>query len=189
MKRFTSPIVAASLAIGLAGACANSTMIVDTDYRDSYDPLNFNLYHGNRDTRVSVIGDTLGTNSRNLSTAVTKTMYGNHEGQRTNFTTNPGPSAEKNLHVIMAFNVEHNSYLCETGGKLESKPTAGKTELQGAWCWGNQTQSYTLATAPSTRPGDPAFKSLVAETTQELFGPPEDNNPLLDDSSTDDTVP
>ncbi|MFT5538856.1 MAG: hypothetical protein ACI82H_000369 [Alphaproteobacteria bacterium] len=182
MKRFTSPAIAASLAIALTGACANKTMVTDTDYRDSYNPLNFSLYHGNRDTRVSVAGDTLGTDSGNFATAVTKAMYGNHDGQRTNFTTNPGPSAEKNLHVIMAFNVEQDRYLCETGGKLVSKSVPGKTVLQGAWCWGDQTQSYVLAMAPATKPGEPAFSNLISETTQDLFGPIKDDNPRVDDS-------
>jgi hypothetical protein len=184
MKRFTTPAIAATLAITLTSACANTTMVTDTDYRDSYDPLNFSLYHGNRDTRVNVIGDSLGTDSRNFAAAVTKAMHSNHIGQRTNFTPTPGPSAEKNFHVIMAFNVDQDRGLCERGDKLPAQTTPGKTLLQGAWCWGNQTQSYVLAMAPSTKPGDRMFNKLISETTQDLFAPVQDNNPRWDDSDT-----
>lgn len=156
--------------VGLLGACAGQPPVTHSNYHDNYHPRNFLKYHAARDTRLEIVGDRLGMETDVFANAVSRAMYGQHYGRPSNFTTRPGPSAEKNLYVIMAFNVAHDRHLCSAAtGKLDPRKVAGMTEVQGAWCWGNETQAWILTQGPAARPGDSGFDSLVAATTQELF--------------------
>ena len=73
--------------------------------------------------------------------AVTDRMQGANEGRRTNFTTTPGKSAEKNLRVVMAFNAAPGGYdLCD-GKAIETKPRKDVLALSAAWCFGDRQDS------------------------------------------------
>jgi hypothetical protein len=149
-------------------ACAPNAIRSQSDFHTAYSFSNFSLYHAKRDTRVDVIGDHFGLTQSAFAKVVTKAMYGNHPGAPTHFTLTPGPSAEKNLRVIMAFNIEPSHYLC-SAGKREPRIVKGQTVLQAAWCWGDRTDSYVMAWTKETKLGDPNFTKLIAEATQELF--------------------
>lgn len=149
-------------------ACAPSAIRSQSDYHTAYSFGDFAVYHAKRDTRVDILGDRFGLNKSAFAKTVTEAMYGNHPGIPANFTATPGPSAEKKLRVIIAFNVEPAHYLCSIG-KLAPKPIKGKTVLQAAWCWGDRTNSYVVAWTQATKPGSQKFKELVAEAIQELF--------------------
>jgi hypothetical protein len=149
-------------------ACAPSAIRSQSDYHTAYSFGDFAVYHAKRDTRVDVIGDHFGLNKSAFAKTVTKAMYGNHPGGPANFTATPGPSAEKNLRVIIAFNVEPVHYLC-SAGKLEPKFVKDKTVVQAAWCWGDRTNSYVVAWTQATKPGSQKFKELISEAPQELL--------------------
>jgi hypothetical protein len=171
MSRILSFAAAMSIAI-LAGACTGQAVVSIADYYDTYNPRNFFTYHAGRDTELRVYGESsFGVNKKTLGDAVANAMYGQHTGRPARFMTTPGPGAEKNLYVIMAFNVEDSRDLCQTVGKLAPKPATGRTTLQGAWCWEQQTQSYVIAEIPAARPGEPMFTQLVGAVTRDLFAP------------------
>jgi hypothetical protein len=165
--KFTRAISITTLAIALS-ACAPSAIRSQADFHTAYSFSNFSLYHANRDTRVDVIGDRFGLSQSAFAKLVTKAMYGNHLGAPARFTATPGVSAEKNLRVIMAFNMAPSAYLCSVGQRTP-RLVKGKTTLQAAWCWGERTDSYVMAWTAKTRPGAPNFTKLIAEATQELF--------------------
>ncbi len=169
MGRILSFATAVSVAI-LACACTGQAVINNTDYYDTYNPMNFTLYHTGRDTELRVMGEaSFGLDKADLGRAVGRAMYGEHTGRPSNFTLTPGPSAEKNLYVIMAFNVEEDRDLCQSAPGLAPRPVTGRTILQGAWCWGEQTQSYVRAESPAARPGDAMFNRIVGAATRDLF--------------------
>ncbi len=171
MTRILSFAAAASIAV-LAGACAGQAVVSNADYYDTYNPRNFFTYHAGRDTELRVFGEaSFEIDKTALGNAVGQAMYGQHTGRPARFTATPGPSAEKNLYVIMAFNVEDDRDLCQTVGKLAPSPATGRTTLQGAWCWEKQTQSYVRAEIPAARPGDAMFNRLVGAVTRDLFAP------------------
>ena len=185
MKRTASIVTALSIA-ALASACAGHTNILATDYHSSYHSANFSRYHGGRDTELQVLGEaSFGMDKVALGTAVSQAMHGQHFGRAANFTLTPGPSAEKNLYVIMAFNMAETPDLCEEADKLTPQPAAGTTTLQGAWCWSGQTQSYVLVHAPATRPGETTFAVMVGGATRELFRP----NPDVEERKDNDSYP
>lgn len=169
MARLLSFATAASVAV-LAGACTGQAVVNNADYYDTYNPRNFASYHAGRDTELRVFGEaTFGIDKSALGSAVGRAMHGQHAGRPANFTLTPGPSAEKNLYVIMAFNVEGDRDLCQSASRLALRPVTGRTILQGAWCWGEQTQSYVRGESPAARPGEPMFNRLVGAVTGDLF--------------------
>jgi len=166
----TASIVTALSIIALAGACAGPFVSSISDYHPSYNPMNFTSYHAGRDTELRVIGEaSFGVSRADLGLAVGRDMHGQHFGRPSNFTLSPGPSAEKNLYVIMAFNVEDDRDLCASAAMLRPRPVTGKTVLQGAWCWSKETYAYVRTEGPAAKPGDPVFSRMVADATGELF--------------------
>lgn len=161
--------LATALAIGIAGGCSGAVRTQSHQDPSLYSFSTFTLYHGNRDTRVDVVADPVGDDSSAFAEAVTEAMYRANAGHPTRFTTKPGPSAEKNLKVIMAFNVAPHVHLCDARN-LDPRPRVENTYLQAAWCWDNRTLSYVEARAPGrVRAGEPAFRTLVASATRDLF--------------------
>jgi hypothetical protein len=99
-------------------------------------------------------------------------MQGQHAGPPAHFTTRPGPSAEKGLRVVMAFDTKPvGGSLCSTKA-FEPGSYDGETVLHAAWCWEDRTESEVWAWAGVvTGVEDPKFRSLIAETTMDLFPP------------------
>ena len=158
----------AALAIG---GCSLPGVRLNSEYNPStYDYLNFALYHADRDTRVVVHGNPFGMAAADFAKAVTDNMQGANFGRRSNFTTTPGKSAEKNLRVVMAFNADTDSYgLCETD-TVKARPTGPTLRLTAAWCFGDRQDSLVEAEVDVSKGvDDPRFRELVQETVLNLF--------------------
>lgn len=176
--------VTAVVALGLASACAPGAVKTQQNLNRSYDFSNFSSYHQGKDTRVVVLGDTFGMDAGAFADGVTAAMQGQNPGRPTNFTTAPGPSAEKNFRVVMAFNVAPIHYDLCNGAKVTPRTAGGETTLQAAWCWEDRTESYVRAWTAPVQPNDPRFQELVARTTRELF-PQHKDRELIQDNSDD----
>jgi len=150
------PIKSSIAVIGVAfvlGACSGNAVRLQTDYNaSSYDYANFALYHARRDTRVEVHGNPFGMDAAAFAKAVTDRMQGANEGRRTNFTTVPGASAEKNLRVVMAFDSDSDGYDLCSGRVVPAKPQADVLSLRAAWCFSNRQDSFVEAVIG--RPGN-----------------------------------
>lgn len=165
MTNRTSFAAVACLGI-LAAACGGVQTQARQDH-SLYDFSTFMRYHGGRDTKVVVVPPPGA--GQGFAEAVTTAMYGAHIGQPTRFTTTPGPTAEENLRVVMAFNVQPRYHLCEARD-LKPRQRVDFTYLQAAWCWDDTTLSYVQGRVPvSVASGDPAFRSLIAGATRDLF--------------------
>ena len=164
----TISVILAALALG---ACSGAVVSLQSDYNPSgYDHRNFALYHVARDTRVEVHGNPFNVDAAAFARAVTDHMQGANEGRRTNFTTTPGKSAEKNLRVVMAFNAAPGGYdLCD-GKAIETKPHKDVLALSAAWCFGDRQDSMVEATVgPTKGVDDPRFKEIIQQTVLNLF--------------------
>lgn len=160
-----------------AAACAGDGPRLVSHVNSSYDWYAFTSYHQNRDTLVEIHGNPLGLDMGAFGRSVTAAMQPRHSGVRSHFTTTPGPSAEKNLRVVLAFNsAPESGNLCRAK-TYEALPGSGITQVLGAWCWDDRPDSVVTARiAPVTSIDDPRFLRLVAETTRELFPPRKDEN-------------
>jgi hypothetical protein len=179
MTRF-GIVVGTAFVLSLTGACAPNRVSVTSQLEPAYDFHNFTAYHQNRDTKVEILGSTFGTDAQSFARAVTESMRGQNAGGPTNFTTNPGPSVERNLKVVLAFNATLSpSKICDDG-TLAAAPGDGTT-LQAAWCFGDRLDSYVVARAGAINGiSDPAFHTLVVEATRELFPPRPDEETIMD---------
>lgn len=155
----------------LLGACSADHVRLQAEYnRSTYDHRNFTLYHGDRDTKVVVYGNPFAMDPAVFAKAVTDTMQGANFGRRTNFTTTPGKSAEKNLMVVMAFNARVGIYELCRNPHIRTMPRSRKLTLTAAWCFdGRQDSLVTAEVGPATGVGDPRFRALVRQTVLNLF--------------------
>ncbi len=153
------------------GACSSSSVNLLPEYNHSgYDYRNFALYHADRDTRVEVHGNPFNMDAAAFARAVAAHMQGANPGRRTNFTSNPGKSAEKNLRVIMAFNTTHDSYDLCAGKPIESKENNNVLTLSAAWCFADRQDSLVDARVGAAKGvGDPRFHDIIQETVLNLF--------------------
>jgi hypothetical protein len=161
-------VIGAALVLG---ACSGAYVFLQSQYNPStYDFNNFSTYHAERDTRVVIHGNPFNMNAAAFARAVTDQMQGANNGRRTNFTTSPGKSAEKNLRVVMAFNAVNGDYdLCE-GKPIETKPTKNMLRLTAAWCFADRQDSMVEATVGAAKGvGDQRFRDIVQQTVLNLF--------------------
>lgn len=186
-----APILAACAvaALGLA-ACATSPVQTQNYVAPTYDFGNFRNYHQGRDTRVVVYGDPFKIPKQRFDRIVTGLMQGYNSGGPTNFTTQPGPSAEPNLRVVMAFDAAPQyGDLCSANA-FSPAPGGERLTLTAAWCWGDRLDSRVEGSAPPVSgPNDPAFAELVHQVTFELFPPNGYKRFYNEDDGNDDPFP
>ena len=159
--------------LALASACSAGHVQLQTQRnRSTYDFLNFTTYHEGRDTKVVVYGNPFAMDRSAFARAVTDTMQGANFGRPTNFTTTPGPSAERNLWVVMAFNADVGPYALCGGGPVETRVRRDVLTLTAAWCFdGRQDSLVTAAVGPAAGVNDPRFRALVRQTVLNLIVP------------------
>jgi hypothetical protein len=162
-------VIAAALVVG---ACSGAHVVfLQSEYAQStYDFNNFSLYHAGRDTRVEIHGNPFDIDPAVFARAVTDRMQGANNGRRTNFTTTPGNSAEKNLRVVMVFNAAKGTYdLCD-GKPIKTKPSKDRLRLAAAWCFADRQDSLVEASVgPAASISDQRFRDLVQQTVLNLF--------------------
>jgi len=169
MSRFAMAIALG--AATLLGACSSSRVVSD-NVSTAYSPLEFSAGASGRDLATEVYGNPFAMDQTSFDRSVTDLMQGKHFGPPTHFTTTPGDSANRRYKVVMVFNPAENivnQQIC-SGGPIATNTQPGQPiRLQAAFCRGG-TLTSTNGWAPAvTSPQDPAFRSLIADTTFELF--------------------
>jgi len=164
--------ICVTLVTAIMAACASDQVRTSSYVHPTYQWTNFTTYHQRRDTLVEVHGRLFGLDRRAFEEAVTARMQGQHAGPPTRFTTRPGPSAEKGLRVIMAFDAKPvGGGLCSAKA-FEPGDYGPETALVAAWCWEDRADSEVWAWVSGLQgPDDPRFRRLVGETTMDLFPP------------------
>lgn len=173
------PLFAGALGALLVAACTGVRLLSDIA-PSTYDFRNFALYHAGRDTLVEVQGNPFHMDRAAFEKAVTDRMQGANFGRPTNFTTAPGPSVERNLRVVMAFNSTVDVRdLCASG--FRPLPGGSGLTLKAAWCFEDREDSWVEATSDAvTSVNDPGFRDLIGETVLNLFPPYMDEETIRD---------
>jgi hypothetical protein len=164
------PLACVALTAFLLGACAAGLVRLQSEVAPStYSYSNFALYHAGRDTRVEVHGNPFSMDAAAFARAVTDHMQGANVGRPTHFTTTPGPSAERNMRVVMAFNSDADGYdLCNA--RFRPRGEVGVLTLKAAWCFAGREDSWVEATVGGAGSvNDPRFHDLVSQTVLNLF--------------------
>ncbi|MHC4984223.1 MAG: hypothetical protein ACYTF6_13785 [Planctomycetota bacterium] len=172
--RFSHSLFAAVLAV--AACAAGGVRLTQQEISPTYSPGEFAYAGAGRDMRVVVIGNPFRDDRASFERAVTDAMQGQHWGQRTNFTTTPGPGASKRYRVVMLFNPPRSlggARLCrEDSSKLPTESAGEGITLFAAFCRRKRTRTeikgYITGVAG---PDDPAFRALVGQVTNGLFPP------------------
>jgi hypothetical protein len=169
------------------GGCSGASVRLNAEYnRSTYDHLNFSLYHADRDTKVVVHGNPFAMASADFGKAVTGHMQGANFGRRSNFTTTPGKSAERNLRVVMAFNAAEDDTYDLCGGKVDTRTSKGAMRLSAAWCFGDRQDSFVEAEVNGAGGiNDPRFRALIQQTVLNLFPTHMDRELFGDDNGDD----
>ena len=159
---------AASLVVG---ACSADNVNLQSSYnRTTYDFLNFTTYQAGRDTKVVIHGNPFAMSTEVFNKAVTDNMQGANFGQRTNFTTTPGKSAEPNIWVVMAFNANIGIYEICNYKSIKKRPASNQLRLSAAWCFDGRQDSLVEARVGQVEDiNDPRFRALIRQTVLNLF--------------------
>lgn len=172
--RFSHSLFAAVFAI--TACAAGGVRLTQQEIAPSYSPGEFAYAGASRDMRVVIVGNPFGGDRAAFETAVTGAMQGQHWGQRTHFTTTPGPSARDRYRVVMLFDPPrslNSARLChDDASTLPSESTAEGITLFAAFCRRKRSRTeikgYISGAAGAD---DPAFRSLVGQVTNGLFPP------------------
>jgi len=167
---------AKAVSLGMAlllGACSSSRVVSD-NVSTAYSPLEFSAGAGGRDLATEIYGNPFNMDQASFDRAVTDLMQNKHFGPPTHFTTTPNDSANRRYKVVMVFNPVENiisSQVCG-GGPIPTSVEPGQpVRLQAAFCRGGALTS-TNGWAPAVAsPQDPAFRSLIEDTTFEFPDP------------------
>lgn len=165
------------VAVLAVAACApGGVRLTQQEVSPSYSPGDFAYAGAGRDMRVVVVGNPFGGDRAGFEKAVTDAMQGQHWGQRTNFTTTPGPRARDRYRVVMLFNPPRSlsgTRLCREDPSTLPRESAGDgIVLFAAFCRGKRSRTQIKGyVSGATGPDDPAFRELVGQVTNGLFPP------------------
>jgi hypothetical protein len=166
------PLAALAVAAFLASACTGEIMTSEL-HRANSDSF-FRYGAGRGEMLAVVVGNPFPVAKDVLDRAVTDAMQGNHNGPMTQFSTNPGPKADRNQRVVVAFNTPktmHPRMLC---GNPAAIPTgaqeAGKLHADVAFCVESDLYSDVNISIPAVAsPNDPRFRHMIASAMWELI--------------------
>ncbi len=168
--------------VAVLGGCAGGVSTV-ANTNALYSFGEFVLASDGRDTIVVVRGNPFGMDRKAFEKAVTDAMQGQNYGPRTNFTTGPTENAKKEFRVVILFNGSQTvlaDNLCEAPEKYGSRKDAKGLHVTATYCWGDESLTEVDGWAGTVSgAANPAFASLIGQTTLELF-------PVTDDTNEDD---
>ena len=149
--------------------CSSDRVVVE-DINPLYSHLEFSAAADGRDLLTTIQGNPFGTPA--FDQAVTAIMTRTPVGPKTRFTTTPGPSANRDYSVALAFNPSPNilaSDLCNR----QSVPTAATQRpivVRAAFCAaGGEASAVSGYLDQATGPEDPKFVDLIRDMTLQLF--------------------
>lgn len=166
-------LLIAALAVSACGS--GPVVLTHQETSPAYTTGQFAYAAAGRDLRVVVVGNPFGGQPAAFERAVTDAMQGQHWGQRTHFTIEPGDSARDAYRVVLLFNPPDGV----TGGALcgDRPPRAlpdgdpgGRVGVFGAFCRSDKILTRVRGTVDGAAgPNDPLFRELVGQVTNALF--------------------
>ena len=152
------------IALGLA-ACANAGTF-DTGRTITNGPrVSFAELAGGRDFNTIVVGNPFAIDDAAFGRAVATTLNQRNGKARTNFTTEPGPSAEAGDAIVLAFNVTGGvraTDLCRDPLSTPTAPGTAPITMQMVFCAGGSPISGRRGRLPgATGPDDPSFQNFL----------------------------
>lgn len=166
------PLAALTAVAFLASACTGEIMNSQL-YRANSD--SFFAYGASRGEMLAVVaGNPFPVSKDVLEQAVTDAMQGNHYGPITHFSANPGPGADRNSRVVVAFNTPkamHPHKLCENPTAVPSTgQEPGKLHADVAFCVESDLYSNVNVSIPAVdSPNDPRFRNMIASAMWSLI--------------------
>ena len=164
--RLRNVVVASALA---ASGCSGPRVVIE-DVNPLYSRTEFFAAADGRDLRTIVLGNPFGAST--FDGAVTEIMTTTPVGPRTRFTTTPGPSANRDYSVAVAFNPSPD-VLAVNLCNVQSLPTAAAQRpivVRAAFCaGGGEASAVSGYLDQATGPGDPKFVDLIRNLTLQLF--------------------
>lgn len=172
--RLSLSLFAAALAV--TACAAGGVRLTQQEIAPNYSPGEFAYAGAGRDMRVVVVGNPFGGDGAGFEKAVTDAMQGRHWGQRTNFTTTPGPNARDRYRVVLLFNPPRSlngSRLChDAPATLPTESASEGITLFAAFCRGKRSRTEIKGyISGASGPDDPAFRALLGQVTNGLFPP------------------
>lgn len=175
-------LAALAAAAVVTGACTGEIMTSNL-YRANSD--SFFRYGASRGEMLAVVvGNPFPVPKAILDRSVTESMQRNHHGPMTVFSTDPGPRADRNFRVVVAFdtpNAMHPRVLCGDPAAVPSRERDGKRiEADVAFCVESDLYSNVDISIPEAEsPADPRFRHMIASAMWALIpsrDPLSDNN-------------
>lgn len=163
------------VSMAVAGCGGGLVVLTRQEASPAYTTGQFAYAAAGRDLRVVIVGDPFGGDQPAFERAVTDAMQGQHWGQRTHFTVDPGESARDIYHVVMLFNPPANlpgEKLCrDEPATLSPKAyTEGRLGVYGAFCRSDKLLTRVRGTIKGAGgPDDRLFRDMVGQVTNALF--------------------
>lgn len=177
------PMVALAVAALVAAGCTGEIM-TNQLHRPASDSF-FRYGAGKGEMLTVVVGNPFPVSREALERAVTDAMQRNHHGPMTRFSTDPGPEAERNIRVVVAFNAPaamHARTLCGDAAAVPAAGPAGeRLRTDVAFCVESDLYSHVDISIPAVQaPDDPRFRHMLASAMWRLI-------PARDPLSSDDS--
>lgn len=161
MKR----VLLIALALGLSACTGAGSFDTGRTFSNS-NRSSFAQLAGGRDLNTIVTGNPFGVDQATLATAVTQTFNARNSRARSNFTTDPGPSARSGVALVVHFNAAQrilSSQLCTDPGGAPTTPGLRPIVMDIVFCEGTKAISGRRGTLPDAAgPTDPVFQDFLA---------------------------
>jgi len=172
-------ILALAAAIYLAACAAGGTVVDYTSY-ERYGISLFTYAAAERDFLVRITGTPFAyAGGTDFAETVVALMQGANDGPRTRFVSAPTASTRDNFHVALVFNPDGGAgadTAC-AGQAATTGPGSTPARLLAVFCNRDQPLSFLESRAAAGAPGDPAFRTLIRQSTLHLLPP---NDPFAD---------
>jgi hypothetical protein len=151
------------------GGCSSDRVVVE-DINPLYSSSEFFAAADGRDLRTTIQGNPFGTPA--FDRAVTAIMTSTPVGPKTRFTTNPGPSANRDYSVTLVFNPSPDLLAVDLCNAQSIPTAAAKRPIvaRAAFCAaGGEASAVSGYLDQATGPEDPKFADLIRDMTLRLF--------------------
>lgn len=164
-----------TIGILVAGCGGGAVVLTRQAVSPAYTSGEFAYAAAGRDLRVAIVGNPFDGDRAAFERSVTDAMQGEHWGQRTRFTVDPGADARDIYRVVMLFNPAANlpgHTLCRTEPDTPGPDTdtEGRLGVYAAFCRSDKLLTRVRGTIEGAAgPDDPLFRDLIGQVTNALF--------------------
>lgn len=175
MRSFETLGFCALLGSAMVTGCGGSTVLYNHHVYNSYSPVEFGVVAGRKDLKTVVYGDPFGMGQDAFAGATVEVLNRfNPPPQPTNFTLEPGESANLAYRVVLVFDAPRVSIirLCQEPppGVPEEAETDGTLHVAAAFCLNRgELTSIKGKVAGVQGVDDPRFDRLLSQVVIALF--------------------